>query len=136
MKTIVLLKSDIPNTPHTRLFEIEDTLPLNVGDIFTYRASEPSKNSIETAQRRIANFENPTGWDKFKIQDIQRRMDMSHDQFEKWGSGVELVVDEKKISVYRGSDFLNDNVISTTVQLYVDIYNEAYIRNKRIEQVL
>lgn len=138
MKTIVLLKSDIPNTPHTKLFEIDGALSLNVGDTFRYKAAEPSENTIEISQRKIKYIEENEDetWGKYKIQDIQRKMDLSRDHFEKWGEGTTLVVESKDVSVYRGSNFLNDNVINTTVYLYVDVYDESYIRNKNIEQVL
>jgi len=140
MKTIVLLHSNIPNTPHTKLFEIDGAMPLNVGDTFRYKASEPNKTAIETAQSKIKYIEENNqphpSWGKYKIQDIQRKMDISRDHFEKWGEGVKFVVESKDVSVYRGSDFLNDNVINTTIYLYVDVYDESYIRNKKIEEVL
>lgn len=131
MTTRVILKGN----SNVDIFGIDGSLPLNIGDIFKYKAAEPSEHTIEKATFQIKHFEN-SEWDRYKAKDIERKMKNSLSQFEKWGEGVRLIVVDKEVSVYRNSNFLQEDVLSTFVYLYVEIYDEAYIRDKKLEQII
>lgn len=131
MTTRVILKG----SPNVNIFDMDESLPLNVGDIFGYKAAEPNKSTIERAIYQIESFEK-SEWDKYKGKIIERKMKAGQSHFEKWGEGVRFIIIDKEVSVYRSSNFLDENVLSASVYLYVDIYDEAYIRNKKIEEVL
>ena len=131
MTTKVILKGN----PDSIIFSIDESLPLNIGDIFSYKAAEPNERIIEKAIFQIKRFEE-SEWDKYKAKDIERKMSISRSHFEKWGAGVKFIIVNKEVSIYRSSDFLQDDVIKSAAYLYVEIYDESYIRNKKLEQIL
>jgi len=129
MTTKVILKGN----PDSTIFSIDESLPLNIGDIFSYKAAEPNERIIESALFQIKRFEESQ---KYKARNIEGKMTISRTHFEKWGAGVKFIIVNKEVSIYRSSDFLQDDVIKSSVFLYVEVYDESYIRNKKLEQIL
>jgi len=129
------------------LFELNESLSLNKGDIFTYLAQEPNKKNIEVVNRKSGDGERAQNvfpqlekvmdiWSKFRIEDMQRKMKTSQEHFEKFGTGVKLIVIDKFVHVQRNPNFLEDNLFTTSTRLIVDIYDENFIRNKKLEQII
>ncbi len=126
MRTTVILAGK-------NLFELNESLSLNKGDIFTYLAQEPNKKNIEVVNRKSIDGDI---WSKFRIEDMQRKMKTSQEHFEKFGTGVKLIVIDKFVHVQRNPNFLDNHLFTTSTRLIVDIYDENFIRNKKLEQII
>lgn len=134
MRTTVMMSSMATNSlAGKNLFELNESLSLNKGDIFTYLAQEPNKKNIEVVNRKSGDGDI---WSKFRIEDMQRKMKTSQEHFEKFGTGVKLIVIDKFVHVQRNPNFLDNHLFTTSTRLIVDIYDENFIRNKKLEQII
>jgi hypothetical protein len=135
MRTIVTIN-------RKRLFSTDNILPLNVGDVFNYKCSKSRNLDIKVSNltNKISSYSSNEVRENQLNYLIRNMMTIKeHEELYTNGS-VKFIVVSKSIDLNHELDLnthslIKDDIICTCY-IDVELYDQSYIRNKKMEQIL